>query len=442
MAAPAGAALERPGPVRHAVPATEDRASGPDRAPGDHDGAAPAPPSAGDLPVAPPRAAPTAGQARADARTLSRAFAARAGAHDRDASFPHENMAALHASGLLALSVPAALGGGGHGLRLACDVVGTVAEGCAATALVLAMQLVHQRQVARSGRFPMALRERVGRAAVEHGALINALRVEPALGTPARGGLPATVARRAADGSWRLSGHKIYSTGAPGLTWGLCFARTDEPAPRVGQFLLPLRATDGGFAPGVRMEETWDQLGLRASGSHDLLLDDVSLPAEHALDLAPPGPPAPDPEGTAWQCLVVAGLYTGVARAARDWFTAFLHARAPSSLGASLATLPRMQDLLGGVEALLGANRRLLDSAARDVDEGHPPSPVECGLLKTTCAENAIEAVQRVVAAAGNPALSRREPLERHLRDVLCARIHTPQADAARLAAGRAALGL
>ena len=42
---------------------------------------------------------------------------------------------------------------------------------------------------------------------------------------------------------------------------------------------------------------------------------------------------------------------------------------------------------------------------------------------------------------AGNHALSRANPLERHLRDVLCARIHTPQADAAFVAAGRAALG-
>ena len=45
------------------------------------------------------------------------------------------------------------------------------------------------------------------------------------------------------------------------------------------------------------------------------------------------------------------------------------------------------------------------------------------------------------MALTGNHGLSRANPLERHLRDVLCARIHTPQADAAHVAAGRAALG-
>jgi alkylation response protein AidB-like acyl-CoA dehydrogenase len=56
-------------------------------------------------------------------------------------------------------------------------------------------------------------------------------------------------------------------------------------------------------------------------------------------------------------------------------------------------------------------------------------------------AENAITAVQQAVALSSNHGLSRTNPLERHLRDVLCARIHTPQADAAHIAAGRAALG-
>ena len=52
----------------------------------------------------------------------------------------------------------------------------------------------------------------------------------------------------------------------------------------------------------------------------------------------------------------------------------------------------------------------------------------------------AIESVQAALALTGNPGLTRRQPLERHLRDVLCSRVHTPQDDAVLLAAGRAAL--
>ena len=52
----------------------------------------------------------------------------------------------------------------------------------------------------------------------------------------------------------------------------------------------------------------------------------------------------------------------------------------------------------------------------------------------------AIKAVELAIEAAGNPGLSRRNPLERHYRDVLCSRIHTPQDDVVLGQVGRSAL--
>ncbi len=364
---------------------------------------------------------------------LASAFAARAGQHDRDASFPHENFRALGEAGLLNLTAAPQDGGGGAGLARAAALVGTVAQGCASTALVLAMQLIHVHLSSRSPRWPADLRSLVGRSAAE-GALINALRTEPALGTPARGGLPDTLARRTPDG-WALSGRKLYATGAPGLRWMLVWARTDEATPRVGNFLVP------ADRPGITIVPTWDQLGLRATGSHDVAFADVALPAHHAVDIRLPGAWQPDPAQVAWNTLTIAALYTGVATAARDWLVGFLRERVPSNLGAPLASLPRMQEAVGGIEALLLTNRRLVDGAAAEHDAGRGPCPDECNLIKAVAAENAIQAVEAAVKLAGNHALSRAHPLERHLRDVLCARIHTPQADAAFTAAGRAALG-
>ncbi len=369
---------------------------------------------------------------------------------DRTGAFPWDGLEALHADGLLALTARGVDGGQEAGLARVADLVRRAGQGCASTALILAMQLTHLRTAARSD-WPEHLRALVGRGAGRSGALINALRVEPALGTPARGGLPATTARRTADG-WSISGRKIYSTGAPGLTWMLVFARvepggspdiepggspgTDEDTPRMGLFLVP------AHAPGVRIEDTWDQLGLRGSGSHDVVFEGVTVPADHAVDLRAPADWArPDPEAAAWNALLIAAIYTGVAEAARDWTVGFLRDRVPANLGASLATLPRMQEAVGRIEALLLTNRRLVACAAADTDAGRPPAPSESGLIKTVAAENAIKAVQHAMQLAGNHGLSRANPLERHLRDVLCARVHTPQLDAAFTAAGRAALG-
>lgn len=366
---------------------------------------------------------------------LAGAFAAGAAAHDRDGSFPHGNFARLREAGLLGLTVPRRWGGEEAGLARCASVIGAIAEGCPATALVLSMQFIQLRTLLADPAWPEALRARLARDAVEEGALFNALRVEPELGTPARGGLPATILRRAPEG-WRLSGRKIYSTGAPALRWMLVWARTDEDSPRTGLALV-----EAGV-PGFRIEESWDQAGLRASGSHDVVFTDTPVPLSHAPDLRPPADWArPDAAVAAWNTLLIAALYTGVARAARSWLVRFLRERVPGSLGAPLATLPRMQEAVGRIEALLLANARLVASAAAAQDAGEGPSAAESGLLKTLAAENAIRVVQEAVALCGNHALARANPLERHLRDVLCARIHTPQPDAAYTLAGRLALG-
>jgi alkylation response protein AidB-like acyl-CoA dehydrogenase len=130
-----------------------------------------------------------------------------------------------------------------------------------------------------------------------------------------------------------------------------------------------------------------------------------------------------------------------VARAARDWLIGFLRERVPSGLGAPLASLPRMQEAVGRIEGLLLANDRMIGAAAVAQDAGDGPAASESGLIKTLAAENAIAVVQQALALTGNHGLARKNPLERHLRDVLCARIHTPQPDAAFTLAGRLALG-
>lgn len=372
----------------------------------------------------------------ADLAAISQALAATAALHDAQGSFPHENFRLLHTHGLLGLTAPRELGGRAAGLAESARVVAAVARGCPATALVLVMQLLQLRQLSQPGsRWPAAVRHAVLRSAVQEGALINALRVEPELGTPARGGLPATVARRTAEG-WRLDGHKIYSTGITGLRWLLVWVRTDEVPVRTGHLLVP-RDT-----PGITVLPTWDALGLRASASHDVVFSDVLVPADHAVDLREPAQwlARTEHEATHWMAVLLGALYDAVARNARDWVVGFLQERSPSSLGAPLATLQRAQEGVGEIEALLQSNRLQLAHAAQQADAGDSWSPLQSGLLKTTVTRQAIEVVERALKLSGNHGIARANPLERHHRDVLCGRIHTPQEDSACTAAGRAVL--
>jgi alkylation response protein AidB-like acyl-CoA dehydrogenase len=114
----------------------------------------------------------------------------------------------------------------------------------------------------------------------------------------------------------------------------------------------------------------------------------------------------------------------------------------PSNLGASLATLPRMQEVVGGIEARLAVNARLIDSFAGDFDDGVVFSASESNIVKLTVTNNAVAVVEEALSLTSNHGLTRANPLERYYRDVLCGRVHTPQDDATRINAGRLALGI
>ncbi|MBD9564358.1 acyl-CoA dehydrogenase family protein [Pseudomonas sp. PDM09] len=360
--------------------------------------------------------------------TIGAQLSATAHLYDESGAFPQDNFKLLQEHGLVALTVPKALGGGGANLAQARKAISAIAKGEPSTALILVMQYIQHARLQDSKTWPEALRLQVAQDAVQQGALINALRVEPDLGTPARGGLPATVARRTSAG-WRISGRKIYSTGSHGLTWFSVWARSTDEDPLVGAWLVHKDT------PGISIIEDWDHLGMRATCSHEVVFDNVLVPLDHAVSVSPWSAPQPelDGDGFLWMSVLLSSVYDGVAQAARDWLVGWLEQRKPSNLGAALSTLPRFQETVGHIDTLLFANRSLLDAAA----EGRTPAS-NAAQLKYLVTGNAIRAVELAIEASGNPGLSRTNPLQRHYRDVLCSRVHTPQNDAVLQGVGKA----
>lgn len=358
-----------------------------------------------------------------DLSAVTKILAARAEQHDRDASFPADSIAVIHDAGLLTATVHDRYGGPGAGLAETARILRALGQGDPSAALITAMTLFAHALQGLDPTWP----DEVYTGAVEESrhrpVLINALRVEPELGTPARGGLPGTVARRVA-GTWELTGHKIFSTGAEGLRWMVVWARVGDTDEARG-FLVR------SDAPGITIERTWDHLGLRASRSDDVLFAGTpGIPTAAAGG----GPPF-----LAWNSLGLTSLYLGVAEAARDWLVSFLTERTPASLGAPLATLPRFQSAVGEIDASLGTATTLVGALAARVDAGDPDAAAQAPSAKLIGTRAAIDAVSQAVALVGNNGLTRRNPLERHLRDVLCSRVHTPQDDSVVAAAGRAA---
>lgn len=370
---------------------------------------------------------------------LARGFAARAAVHDRDGSFPFENFAALRAANLHALTVPTRYGGLGVDELDYALVLERVAWGDASTALVLGMHCANIGILVEGQLWP----DRLGalfHEVVSAGALINAAQAEPEMGSPSHGGLPATTARRDHSGGWRVSGRKIYTSGAPILRYFIVLAAVEEPEQpvRLGTFLV---ARD---APGVRIEETWDALALRASGSHDLVLADAHLPDAALLDARPVG--APDPRGALglpWSTLTLAAVYTGIAQAALDEAAHFAATRVPTGLGKPIGELPAVRAKLGRMSALLLTSHRLLRGLAADW-VNHPEMRValreEMPLVKAITTNNAVEVTDLALRVAGGAGLLQTSRLPRLLRDARAGLVNAPLDDVAWENAGRAAV--
>ena len=370
---------------------------------------------------------------------LAERFAERAEAHDRDGTFPHENFADLHEAGFLALTVPEAYGGFGADELEYALVLERIAWGDASTALVLGMHLSNIGQLVEGKLWPDRL-PALCREIVAHGALLNAAQAEPELGSPAHGGVPATTARRDREGDWRITGRKLYTTGAPGLRYFLVLAAVDEPDQplRLGTFLVP------NDAPGVRIEETWDALALRASGSHDLVLEDARVPADALLDARPVG--TPDPRGALglpWGAITLSAVYTGVAMAARDEAARFAATRVPTALGKPIGELPTTRLKLGEIESLLLISHRLLHGLAADwvqLPEARPALRTQTPLVKSIATNNAVRVTDLALRIVGGAGLQRTMRLERLFRDARAGLINAPLDDIVLQNAGKAAV--
>lgn len=363
------------------------------------------------------------------ARSLAEGFGTTAAAHDRTGEFPAENFVELFRSGLLSLIQSKETGGWGEGIETAQAVIAAIAEGDPSTALVLAMHYSVHGSI-RRGKWPDVLAAKVLTANLSGPALLNNAQAEPGIGSPAHGGLPETIARIEGE-AWVVNGRKSFVTGLPGLKWAIVLATTDEETPRLIQLLVPLELD------GIGREKAWDATGMFATASDDLLLNDVRVPLENVVAEQPASEPLRRDEVDGYNFFVLlAAVYHGVAVSARNDLLKHLNGHVPASLGAPLSSIPRIQEALGQIEVLIAANRRLLVSVGRDIDDKKNVG-TDALALRHVVIENAVTITDLALELGGNRGLRRDYHLERHHRDAITARAHAPQSHMIRTIIGR-----
>ncbi|OAB44075.1 acyl-CoA dehydrogenase family protein [Paenibacillus antarcticus] len=349
-------------------------------------------------------------------------FAERASKHDREGSFPFDNFADLRDSGYLKLTVPKKYGGEELSLYEMLLAQERIARGDGSTALAVGWHMALILSLRYTNRWSEDLFSRFSAEVVNGGAIINHFASELATGSPTRGGKPQTSAVKV-NGGWAITGRKTYSTLSP-IVEHFTISAAIDGNDEVGEFFV---RKGNGFS----LVETWDTLGMRATGSHDVILDHVFVPDEEVISLSITEKQRQVTDDGSGSLLHIPACYIGIAYAARSFAVDFAKNYKPNSLPGPIADLPRIQQQIGEMEADLITARTLLYSVADRWDRdpaGRVALKPDLGLAKYIATNHALRIVDKAMRIVGATSLSRNLPLERMYRDVR-AGLHNPPMD-------------
>ena len=363
----------------------------------------------------------------------ARDFATRADQHDQENTFPFENFEAMHKSGYMAAMVPKELGG--MGLTSSYDsAIGTnrIARGCGATALASNMARAATLGLANQWR---ELRARRPEAAIPIETILRGV-VSGTVGFCGANSEPGTtplfmqtVAEKD-GGGWVLSGAKVFATAAPAATSIGMMARYDDPD--AGPRLMLARVPKG--TPGMRINDDWDAMGMRGTGSPSIVLDHCRVPAALVADIGPYGVWSTESPlflflgefGAIGQ----AAAFLGIAEAAQDYAVRQTRERRIRPDGKHLADKGTVQQLVSENEIDISAAAAFLERAgqhaerqlslitqSKDVSAMHEQIKLAQS-ARFFVTQTAVKVVDRALDLAGGSGYMSSNLLSRMYRDV------------------------
>ncbi len=372
------------------------------------------------------------------ARCLAKDFATRAAQHDRDASDPLENYAALRTAGFYRLNVPVELGGGGVGLLGWSLAAEELAQGCASTALSFNMHLSVVGPLVVSPLVARATRERLAKMVVHDGKLIGGNFSEPTTSGLVGTSVPLTRARRV-EGGYRITGRKAFASMIAAADYVMVMAYPDDATSSTAAMVL-LVPPD---APGRRVEKVWDTLGMRATRSDSMILEDCWVSDDALLvrsdDIVPFRR-----DGANWFWASYTAVYLGIAVAAYRAILETVHGRTPPGFTQSLAYHPDVRRQVGEMSVDLEA-ARLVTYHAAWLSDTEGPTPTALAALyraKYFVGEAVTRITRTAMTLGGAHALSKTSPLERYFRDGAVAPVQFPPRDFCLSTLGMLELGL
>ena len=382
------------------------------------------------------------------ARSVAREFDKVGARHDRDNTFPEELVPIFKRSGLAGLNVPKRFGGMGADLWTTARCVQELAKGDPACTLGFNMHLGVVGFF--RGMWSEADQMRFFPRVAKDQALLDGVYSEARAGVI---GLPDTLAIPV-DGGWRIRGRKTWGTlslAADFHTFNVTITNPDgsvpdEPAERLAREVMMICPAD---APGVRIERTWNALGMRASGTHTVVFEDLFVPTG---DLVARQFRAGLFANLEWQALSFASVYYGLACRAYDETVAILRKKSSGPVQGArdveAKSIGYVQRDLGQLRVLNETTAAVIENTARALLLGDDAGwgPVErLGRLevpKVVATENACRVVDGAMRLVCGGSFLHGHILDRLYRDARSGPFHPLTSDQTYEYFGKADLGL
>jgi acyl-CoA dehydrogenase len=354
---------------------------------------------------------------------LGARFADRAAKHDDTDAFVAENYADMKAKKVFHAGVPEELGGGGASVADLAGLLRTLGRYCGSTALALSM---HTHLVATT-----AWRWKNQKAPVD-GLLKRVVNEDLVLvSTGGADFLLGSAKAVKVDGGYRVNGRKIFCSGSPAGALMMTTAVADEPSgPTVLQIAVPMSAQ------GVRVQDNWRTLGMRGTGSNDIVFEDVFVPDAAVALKRPSGKWHPLIHTVVMVALpVFNAAYVGVAEGARALALEVASKRRDDKIVQSLAG--EMENELAMAQMALG---KMIDLVA--TEQPGEKTSIQVLHCRALLGRGVRATVDNAMELAGGNSFFRAARLERMFRDAQGVRFHPLQDKPESVLAGRAALGL
>jgi alkylation response protein AidB-like acyl-CoA dehydrogenase len=356
---------------------------------------------------------------------LAADFATRAAAHDREASHPIENYQRLRDEGFLALTVPRELGGAGASFLDHTIAFEALGQGCPSTALAFNMHASVVMPLLESPEVTAATKRRVADLVVQQRRLIGGNFSEPTT-TSLMGLRPLQVRARRDNGGYSITGRKMFASmlQAADYVFVLAYPETaTHPAAGVMLMIAP-------DAPGRSVNPNWDTLGMRATRSDSLILQDCWVPEDAMVYQSDDIRPFRSAYAN-WFWGSYTAVYLGVAAAAYREVIAVMQARQPAGYAQSLAWHPDVRRHVAVMSADLEAARLSTYRSAWLRDTQGPTPEATAALFRAKYQVG--QAVSRITRTAltlgGAHGIFKGSRLEQLFRDGALAEIQPPPAD-------------